>query len=356
MKQEHPVILVKRKKLRHHSSMTHGSWKIAYADFMTAMMAFFLVMWLISISSPQVAMQIADYFRTPLKVALNGGKNISISSSVIPGGGADSTQQEGEVKKSPRIETQAQRKEKIKFTAVKNKLESVINKDERFKELRDHLSIDLTNEGLRVQLIDSQRRPMFQLGSAKIEPYMRDLLHAVAPTLNELSNKISISGHTDNLTYAGGERGYSNWELSSDRANASRRELIAGGLSEGKVLRIIGMASVMSSDAPDGNPQDRRISILVLNKETEAAIKHENLASKALETGKTDNLKPSQGQPTIPVTVPAVDNTPVASSLHTQQPAGSSAAPAPSQSQQPADGSAAPPHVTAVPMPANSGL
>ncbi len=371
MSEEHPVILVKRKKKHHLHSSSHGSWKIAYADFMTAMMAFFLVMWLISIASPQVALQIADYFRTPLKIALSGGKNISTSSNTIPGGGADPTQKDGEVKKSPRTETPAQRKEKDNFRAAKKKLESAISKDARFKELRNHLSVDVTNEGLRVQLIDSQRRPMFQLGSARIEPYMRDLLYVVAPTLNQLPNKISISGHTDNLPYAGGERGYSNWELSSDRANASRRELIAAGLAEGKVLRVAGMASVMSTGGQIGNPEDRRISILVLNKEAEAALRNANLDPASLrkeqeEQNRLNQLdkkilpaelqnpqKPATSEPSpVPVENAAA---PAAASGQQQAPVENAAAPAASELPQPADETAAAADESAQPqMPAEA--
>ncbi|MBE8178593.1 OmpA family protein, partial [Leptospira borgpetersenii serovar Ballum] len=108
-----------------------------------------------------------------------------------------------------------------------------------------HLRIDLVQEGLRIQIIDSQNRPMFKTGSAEVEPYMRDILRAIAPVLNGIPNKVSLSGHTDDFPYANGERGYSKWELSADRANASRRELVIGGLDDGKVLRVVGMAATM---------------------------------------------------------------------------------------------------------------
>jgi chemotaxis protein MotB len=142
----------------------------------------------------------------------------------------------------------------------------------------------MMDEGLRIQIIDSQNRPMFENGSARVEPYMRDILRAIAPILNDVPNKISLSGHTDDLPYASGERGYSNWELSADRANASRRELIAGGLAEGKILRVVGMADTMSLKSQTSDAAiNRRISILVLNKSAQHNIEHENSESQEMD-------------------------------------------------------------------------
>ena len=281
MKQNHPIILVKKRKAQ-HAAHHGGSWKIAYADFMTAMMAFFLVMWLLAIASPQELTQIAEYFRTPLKVALSGGNKSSAESSLIPGGGDDPTQQQGLVQKavdSPEIKAEKQRLNKLR-----EKLDELIESEPRLKVLRPHLLIDMMNEGLRIQIIDSQNRPMFKTGSAQVESHMRDILRAMAPILNDLPNSISLSGHTDDLPYATGERYYSNWELSADRANASRRELLAGGLAEGKVLRVVGMASTMSLKVQGAEDAiNRRITILVLNKETQQDIEHENAEGKAME-------------------------------------------------------------------------
>ena len=230
--QAHPIIVVKRRKHKNHGGGAHGSWKIAYADFMTAMMAFFLVMWLISISSPKELVQIAEYFRTPLAVAITGGPRSSDATSPIPGGGEDPTVQDGEVHKM--IQSQGDARE-IRETGdlkkLQEKLEEMLASDPRLKGLRPHLMINLTEQGLRIQIIDSKNRPMFQLGSAIVEPYMRDILRAIGPVLDDFPNKISLAGHTDDMPYAQGERGYSNWELSTDRANASRREMIIGGLS-----------------------------------------------------------------------------------------------------------------------------
>jgi len=278
--QAHPIVVVRRKKHKSHSGAGHGSWKIAYADFMTAMMAFFLVMWLISISSPKELIQIAEYFRTPLATAVTGGARVSESESPIPGGGDDYTQRQGEVKKEPNIDELKKRMEQNRLKKVRGELDQLIESDPKLKALRQYLKIDLVQEGLRIQIIDSQNRPMFKTGSAEVESYMRDILRAIAPVLNEVPNKISLSGHTDDYPYATGDRGYSNWELSADRANASRRELVAGGLDDGKVLRVIGMANTMKLQPHGGDDAiNRRISLLVLNSQAEQAILHENAES-----------------------------------------------------------------------------
>lgn len=318
MRQNHPVILVRKRKA-HHAAHHGGSWKIAYADFMTAMMAFFLVMWLLAIASPQELTQIAEYFRTPLKVALTSGNKSSAESSLIPGGGDDPTQQDGLVKKQ--VDSPEKRAEELRLNKLREKLDELIESDPRLKALRPHLLINMMDEGLRIQIIDSQNRPMFKSGSAQVESYMRDILRAIAPVLNDLPNRISLAGHTDDLPYATGERYYSNWELSADRANASRRELIGGGLAEGKVLRVVGMASTMSLKQHGADDAiNRRITILVLNKETQQGIEHENAESNAMEIGQPEGVRQllpqaalTTAEPEAPAAVePAAAPTPVA--------------------------------------------
>lgn len=273
MRANNAQIIRVKKRVSHHQNGHGGSWKIAYADFMTAMMAFFLVMWLISISSPQELTQIAEYFRTPLKTAINPGKKSGDATNPIPGGGKDIIFRDGDVLPEPnnKIEDEAN----YRFEKLKQSLEQAILKDPRLNELKPHLLIDMIDDGLRIQIVDSENRPMFMVGSAHVEPYMRDILRAIAPLLNDVPNRISISGHTDDLPYANSAN-YNNWELSADRANASRRELIAGGLNQDKILRVVGMASSIHLDKNNGlAPINRRISIIVLNDTETAQILHE---------------------------------------------------------------------------------
>ncbi|MDD9341365.1 MAG: flagellar motor protein MotB [Providencia heimbachae] len=268
-----PHIIRVKKRSSNHQVGHGGSWKIAYADFMTAMMAFFLVMWLISISSPQELTQIAEYFRTPLSTAINPGKKSGDATNPIPGGGKDLIYREGDVLPEPN--NMIEGKANYRFEKLKQSLEQAILKDPRLNELKPHLLIDMINDGLRIQIVDSENRPMFKVGSANVEPYMRDILRAIALLLDDVPNRISISGHTDDLPYANGAN-YSNWELSSDRANASRRELIIGGMDENKVLRVVGMAASIHLDKENGlAPVNRRISIIVLNDEETKQILRE---------------------------------------------------------------------------------
>ncbi|WP_110665498.1 flagellar motor protein MotB [Salinicola halophilus] len=271
-----PIIVKRRRagKGGHHG----GSWKIAYADFMTALMALFLVLWILSTVSEDELKGIAEYFRTPLAVALTNGDRSSASTSAIPGGGADPTASEGEVRKSDDARQRIRPSdEQRSLRALRDRLQSVIQSDPQLRELSSQLRMDFSPEGLRVQIVDSDRRPMFQIGSDRLAPHMVTILRRIAPVLNEMPNSISISGHTDDLPYAGGEKGYSNWELSADRANASRRELIAAGLDSAKLLRVAGMGSrVMLPDTRASDAVNRRISIVVLDARASRAIEDQN--------------------------------------------------------------------------------
>jgi chemotaxis protein MotB len=276
------IRIITRKKSGHGEGHHGGSWKIAYADFMTAMMALFLVMWLIANSTPQQLQGIAEYFRTPLILGQNGGNNISDSESPIPGGGEDVTQQLGEERNDiahleEQYELEKKHLEQIELIETARKIFEIFEIDPRLKKLAPNLIIELTEMGLRIQILASDDKPMFDIGSAAIDPNMREILRALAPIINSLPNKITLSGHTDERQYITGDRGYSNWELSADRANSSRRELIAGGLDSGKIIRIIALADTVGLNNPNySNDANRRISILILNKAAQQFIEEEN--------------------------------------------------------------------------------
>jgi len=275
---ERRPLIIKRKRVQ--AAMHHGgSWKIAYADFMTALMALFLVLWILSSATPSQLEYIAEYFRTPLAVALTGGDKSTASTSAIPGGGDNPTKTDGEVRRVNVHEQTRSSDEQRNLRQLRDRLQSVIQSDPQLRELSSQLRMDFSPEGLRVQIVDSDKRPMFELGSDRLEPYMQKILRRIAPVLNDMPNPISISGHTDDLPYAGGEKGYSNWELSADRANASRRELTAAGLSPDKLLRVAGMGSRVT--LPNTLPSDdinRRISIVVLDNRAAKAIEQQEQA------------------------------------------------------------------------------
>jgi len=257
-------IVIRRKKVvhKHHG----GSWKIALADFMTALMALFLVMWILSVASPEQREGVAEYFRTPLVTAITGGDGVAQTRSVIPGGGPDPVYSEGErARLDMRAQTRPSDVQRRFFMDLQRRIESALQADPELRDLGSQLRFEMTREGLRIQLLDTEQRPMFDVGSDRVAPYMRNLLRTMAPLLNELDNDLSIGGHTDSTPYAGGYRGYSNWELSSDRANASRRELVAGGLDSAKLLRVSGFADrVTLPDLDPRDPANRRIELLVL--------------------------------------------------------------------------------------------
>ncbi|NDP63957.1 flagellar motor protein MotB [Polaromonas sp.] len=275
-----PIIVIKRKVMAagHHG----GAWKIAFADFMTAMFAFFLVMWLLSSSSPKQLRGIAEHFQMPLSEALKGGPAINNSPSVIPGGG-DPPLTKDEIKKPKNeedLEAMANAEDVARLDNLKKQLDEMIESSPLLKQFSPQLLIDITPEGLRIQIVDSSNRPMFDRSSAVVQSYMHTILREISPVINAQPNKITLSGHTDATRYAQGDKSYSNWELSADRANASRRELVAGGLQEVKILRVMGVASSMNLNQEDPfAPINRRISIVVLNQRAQAAIEKANAAN-----------------------------------------------------------------------------
>ena len=268
---QRPIVVRRKKKksAQHHG----GTWKIAYADFVTAMMAFFLLMWLLGSTARGDLEGISDYFKTPLKVALQGGSGSGDSSHVIKGGGKDLTRSVGQVRSVKELEAEYQRQEQLKFNELKHRIESAIERNPVLHQFRNQLLLDITPEGLRIQIVDEKNRPMFAVGRAELQPYARDILLEIGRMLNTVDNKVSLAGHTDATPYASGEKGYSNWELSADRANASRRVLLAGGMEDKRVVRVVGMASAVSLDPEDPhNAMNRRISLIVLRRDAAEAL------------------------------------------------------------------------------------
>ena len=270
-----PEVIIIRRGRRHAPSAHGGAWKIAYADFITALMAFFLLMWLLGTANTSQLKGIAAYFKMPLRVALTGGSGTGESASVIHGGGSDVLQQDGQMHAGQlpkasnlQLVTQAQeRQDRQRLERLKTELEAQILANPSLAAYRSQLLIDITNIGLRIQVVDNRKRPMFGLGSAQLEPYAQTILEDIAPTLNELPNAVSITGHTDALTYSNQGKGFNNFDLSADRANAVRQVLVRSGLEDRKVLRVSGMGSAVLFDQsqPD-SPQNRRVSIVVLSK------------------------------------------------------------------------------------------
>jgi len=276
-------IIVKRIKKGGHGHHG-GAWKIAYADFVTAMMAFFLLMWLLGSTTEGDKKGIADYFSSPMKVAMFGGSGAGDASHVLKGGGQDLTRTTGQVKRGEveserkTVNLKALKEEQIRaeisrLRSLQQRIEGEIQSNPALGAFRSQILLELTRDGLRIQIVDAQSRPMFASGSAQVQPYMQDLLRAIGAVLAEVPNRLTLEGHTDAMPFSGGQRGYSNWELSADRANASRRELLAGGLPDDRVLRVQGLAAsqLLKREQPD-DPANRRISIVVMTREAEDAM------------------------------------------------------------------------------------
>jgi chemotaxis protein MotB len=308
-KNDRPIIIVKRRKkgaAGHHG----GAWKVAYADFVTAMMAFFLVMWLVTAVSKEQRAAVFEYFKNP---SMESGKSVKAApgqmgpggastSPINLGGGLDallsrvtkvtdigataSLVRREEVpspNKNPAVQTQdeakaqseAQAREQIrqaehkKLETLMEELKEAVSKSQALEPFKDQLLLDITPEGIRIQIVDAQNRPMFDVGSARLRDYTQSILRELTPYLTSVPNRISITGHTDIRPYPG-QGGYSNWELSADRANAARRALVLAGLPDAKIARVVGLSSSVLFDRQDPqNPINRRISIVIMTKQAE---------------------------------------------------------------------------------------
>ena len=298
-----PIIIKRIKKSGH--AVHGGAWKIAYADFVTAMMAFFLLMWLLGSTAKGDLQGISDYFSAPLKVAMAGGDGAGNSSSVMTGGGTDLAKTAGQVRRSAADEERERRKsiesakaerakqDAARIKALQSKIDAMITENPRLNEYKSQIRIDVTPDGLQIQIVDNQNRPMFDSGSALVKPYMRDILREIGTALGGVENRISLAGHTDAAPYGNSDRGYSNWELSADRANASRRELVSAGMPDAKLGRVVGLAAsdLLEPDNPRA-PANRRITITVLTREAEERLMGKGIpaiTSTQLMEEKTEN-------------------------------------------------------------------
>jgi chemotaxis protein MotB len=266
---EQQPIIIKRKKVvaaGHHG----GSWKVAFADFATAMMAFFLVLWLTATASPEQKKAVEGYFRDPVGFTEGGSPNpvdLEGSASVVNEASPDIQSSQIQIE-DQMVDELSETLEQRRMEELFQELKDRIAQNETLQEFKDQLLIDITDEGLRIQIVDRSGRPMFDSGRAELKYYSQNILFELATTLGSVNNKLSITGHTDSTPFSG-RPGYTNWELSADRANTARRALVAGGVRPQQIARVVGLSDSVLFDREDPNaPVNRRISIIVLNKKT----------------------------------------------------------------------------------------
>ncbi len=339
---EQPII-IKKKKVSGHGHHG-GAWKVAYADFVTAMMAFFLLLWLLGSTSKDDRQQIQAYFRDPAGsiAGQGGGLDAPGMGNTGPGGANqgminwDNPLTQPEAKQEPLAQSgaeaaptepapkpategkpdlekasddevareQAAREQKTLDALQKDLEKELARDDSAFVKLHDQILIDQTALGLRIQIVDKANRPMFQSGSKELEIYAEEVLYRLATILNKVVNKLSVNGHTDAVPYGPGSD-YTNWELSADRANSARRALLDGDYPEKKILTVQGMGpSVPRLPEKPEDPSNRRIVILVLKKEIEDALKGSSLVSRTQEEIIKDeeaaNPPPGKASPDAP--------------------------------------------------------
>jgi chemotaxis protein MotB len=307
-------IIIKRVKKGGHDAPHGGAWKVAYADFVTAMMAFFLLLWLLNVTTDIQKRGIADYFQPTIASESKSGAGgvlggltvgqpgVQQTSTVEPSltlsqpmlrqlnatddedqdnaagrddvsdnGGDGGRHRDPHPKLSEgELERQVAEREERRFAAAEFALHQALEQLPDLKGLAENLIIDRTPEGLRIQFVDQEKSPMFAIGSADPTDTARKLVAVVTQVVQRLPNKISITGHTDAISYLVGRK-YSNWELSADRANASRREFTADGLPPDRIDRVVGLAErdPLVPDDPT-SPRNRRISIVLLRIAKEA--------------------------------------------------------------------------------------
>lgn len=249
-----PVVIVK-KKAAPHAGHHGGAWKVAYADFVTAMMAFFLVMWLVT-QSQEVRASVAGYFREP------GVFDYEKSTGLLPGG-RPGVEPGGAPTPMPPPDARALLQEQRVLAGAAEHIRERLAQSPGLSTLADQIEFTLTSEGLKIELVERADSSFFDSGSAELRGESEHILQIIAAELAELENEVVLEGHTDRRPYADGAR-YGNWELSADRANAARRAMQRAGLPEGHVRGVRGFADTQLrlKDGPL-DPRNRRVSILV---------------------------------------------------------------------------------------------
>lgn len=275
-KRHEAPIIIKKKKGGHGHGHHGGAWKVAYADFVTAMMAFFLVMWIVGMS-PQDKKSIATYFKEPGVFSLTKGKTLPVELDVVvkPGEGSEAYQQmmssldsakKVELIKAIQDSTRAAEVLQQAEQKIRKTLDSLAQLRPEIRELMSSLTMKLTDRGLTIELVEDKGSVFFESGSAKLKSAAVDILSSLGDELRLLPNTLSIEGHTDSRPYQAGS-GYTNWELSSDRANAARRVLTSRGLWEGQVQSVVGFADQQLAMPEDPfDVKNRRISVTVQKK------------------------------------------------------------------------------------------
>jgi len=285
-----PIIVKKIKKVAggHHG----GAWKVAYADFVTAMMAFFLLLWLLNVTTDEAKDTIANYFDPSRQIVSDtqsgaggvmGGTSIATDGAMTstmqdmsapkPTGQAGDADSNAEQDTAEKLEAQLRQQEDAQFEEAKEGLEKQLTQNAELAALAKNMMIDITPEGMRIQLVDQQGKPLFPSGSAEMYDYTKTLLKAVATAVSPMTNDISVRGHTDAHKYSPNAK-YTNWELSADRANASRRILLQDGIAEKKISDVSGRAD--KEPLIPENPLDernRRITVIVLRESVEDAAR-----------------------------------------------------------------------------------
>lgn len=269
-----PIIVVKKKK-KGHAAHHGGSWKVAYADFVTAMMAFFLLLWLLAMVSPEKRIALSEYFKEfnlfkETASASSGQSFLSQSNKVLNlSGMGQKMAARGPSKGGPGAEKSlGLAKEGISQDDLVKKLKNAI--EEKLKFVKDQIFVDVVEGGVRIQIVDTEGSPMFNLGSDEPTSRAKQILAIVSENIRDVSNRVAIEGHTDSAPFRGGQ--ITNWELSTSRSSAARRELENNGIEPSRIARVVGYADqeLYVKENPR-DPRNRRISIILVHKKTEQA-------------------------------------------------------------------------------------